>query len=194
MKDKLLMIVFVLVLGSILTASLLAVNNYTEPIIQVNREKTVKSSLLEALDIPFTDENLNKVFSENVREETKGDTTIYYVKTGDIAFKINGSGVWGPIEGVLSLKKDHKPINNLVIIHQEETPGLGGRISDKDFLNRFKGKVIYPKLEIVSAGKAIKDNQVDGITGATLSSKALGALLNSEIKKYTPILSEGTGQ
>ncbi len=194
MKDKLLMIVFVLVLGSILTASLLAVNDYTEPIIQMNNLRTVKSSILSAFDIPFNEENLNDIFSKNVKEESKGAAAVYYSKTGDVAFEISGSGLWGPIEGVLSLKRNLKTIKNLIIIRQEETPGLGGRISEKEFLNRFRGKVIYPKLEIVKPGKAHNDNQIDGITGATLSGKALEALLNSEIKKYISVLSEDTGQ
>jgi Na+-transporting NADH:ubiquinone oxidoreductase subunit C len=192
MKNKLLMIIFVLVLGSVLTAALVAVNNVTTPIIETNNELTIKMSVLDVLGIPYDAENLDTVFSENVEKVVRDSKTIYISKKGDFAFEISGSGLWGPIEGVMGLNKDRKTIKKIIIIRQEETPGLGGRIGEEEFLKRFKNKSVVPKLEIVTPGKASKDNQVDGITGATMSGKALEALLNTEIKTYLTLLSEDT--
>ncbi len=190
MKERVWMILFVLVLGSFLTAALLAVTNYTDPIIEKNNELMVKKSILLALGIPYSEETVESVFSMNIDKVPKGVATFYFSKSGEVAFEVSGSGLWGPVDGVIALMPDHRSIKGLTIIRQEETPGLGGRIAEDEFLNRFKNKVVVPKLEIVAEGKATKENQVDGITGATMSGKALESLLNSEMGKYLPLLSQ----
>jgi len=194
MKDKLLMIVFVLVLGSVLTAALVVVNNVTTPIIDTYNVQKIKMSVLDVLGIRYDEENLESVFSENVDEESQGAETLYVSKNGDIAFEISGAGLWGPIEGVMGLKNDRKTIKRIVIVRQEETPGLGGRIGEDEFLNRFLDKTVVPSLEIVAPGKAQSNNQVDGITGATMSVKALEILLNTEVQRYLTLLSEEDAQ
>ena len=89
---------------------------------------------------------------------------------------------------MIAIKPDLKTIKGITIIHQAETPGLGGRIAEPEFLDRFKGKDVFPSLMIERPGKANKNNEVDGITGATLSGKAFERILNREIKKYVPAL------
>ena len=61
---------------------------------------------------------------------------------------------------------------------------MGGRIAEAEFLDKFKDKEVFPKLIIQSPGKAETVNDIDGITGATLSCKAFEEILNSEIEKY----------
>lgn len=194
MKDKILMVVFVIVVGSVLTAGLIVVSAVTNPVIEANNLKVMKMSVLSVLDIPYSESDLETVFSENVRAETKDGRTVYVSKSGDVAFSITGSGLWGPVEGVMGLKSDLETVKRIRINHQEETPGLGSRIADDDFLSRFNDKSIVPSLEVVAAGKAGADNQIDGITGATLSGKALEAILNNEIKRYQPLLAEVSGK
>ncbi len=194
MKDKLLMIIFVLVLGSVLTAALIVVNNVTTPIIDAYNVQRIKMSVLDVLGIPYNEENLESVFYENVDEASKGAEILYISNNGDIAFEISGAGLWGPIEGVMGLNNDRKTIKRIVIVRQEETPGLGGRIGEDEFLNRFLDKAVVPSLEIVAPGKAQNNNQVDGITGATMSVKAFEILLNTEVQRYLTLLSEEDGQ
>jgi Na+-transporting NADH:ubiquinone oxidoreductase subunit C len=98
--------------------------------------------------------------------------------------------LWGPIHGIVALLADLKTIKGITIIHQEETPGLGGRIAETDFLDKFKAKKVFPRLIIQPPGKAVAENEVDGITGATLSCKAFEAILNSEIEKYVSVIRE----
>ncbi|MEE8591605.1 MAG: hypothetical protein V3T35_09810 [Spirochaetia bacterium] len=86
MKDKILMIVFVLVLGSILTAALMAVNFYTIPIIEKNEGIATKSSILKALNISFNQDNVEEIFAENVEEKQQEGTTYYVAKDSNIAF------------------------------------------------------------------------------------------------------------
>jgi Na+-transporting NADH:ubiquinone oxidoreductase subunit C len=191
MKEKLKMILFVLILGSVLSTALVSVDAYTAPLIEKNKVRKLRISILKALDITYSKDKVDEVFSENVTKKNRGDNKFYVAEaSGDIAFEILGSGLWGPIHGIIALRSDLKTIKGITIIRQEETPGLGGRIAEADFLNKFEAKTILPRLIIQSPGKASGNNEIDGITGATLSCKAFEEILNREIEKYVSIIKE----
>ena len=191
MKDKILMVIFILVLGSILTTALLAVNSYTTPIIEKNNEISIKKSVLKALEITFSEDDAEDVFSGNIEITRKGEKDFYVSKEGNIAFEYTGSGLWGPIDGIIGIKPDYKTIKAVTIIHQEETPGLGGRISEQQFLDSFKDKTLVPDLLITAPGKASSSNEVDGITGATMSCKAFEAIINAQYQEYISLIKAG---
>jgi Na+-transporting NADH:ubiquinone oxidoreductase subunit C len=191
MKDKILMIVFVLVLGSILTTALVAINGYTTPIIEKNEEITLKTSVLTALDISYEEENIEDIertFVQKVERREKQGVTYYVSAEGDYAFPFEGSGLWGPIRGILALGPDLETITSITIIHQEETPGLGSRIADAEYLEKLEGKEFTPRLELTGEGKAEGVNEVDGITGATLSCEAFIKILNNEYESYSSLV------
>lgn len=183
MKEKIMMIVFVLVLGTLLTSALLAVNYYTAPRIERNRMIKVKSSILKAFNIRYSRDEVETIFSENIKVIEKEGKKFYISKDGVIAFNISGSGLWGPIKGIFALEEDLRTVAGLTLVQQEETPGLGGRIGEKEFLERFKGKTFVPEIKIVAPGKAKKENEVDGITAATMTCEAFQVLINNEVKK-----------
>ena len=195
MNSKLSMILFVLILGSVLTTALVAVDQLTKDTIARNKAVKLKKGILSSLNIEYDEDDIDEKFSANIEViETKGSESakFYQSKTsGDIAFEISGTGVQGPIHATIALSPDLEQVRGLSIVGQEETPGLGGRIVETDFLNRFKDKKVTSGLAILSPGKAAADNEVDGITGATLTCNALEELLNSEIKRYVVMFREG---
>jgi Na+-transporting NADH:ubiquinone oxidoreductase subunit C len=188
MKDKLLMILFVLVLGSILTTTLVGVNNFTTPIIQKNEEIKLKSNVLNALDIEYDVESVEQTFLNNVKTVEKNDTTYFISANGDYALPYEGSGLWGPITGILAMGPDLISIAGITIMHQEETPGLGSRIAEVPYLEAFVGKRFSPALELVQPGKGGGNTQIDSISGATMSSKAFVLILNAEQERYRELL------
>lgn len=175
------MILFVVILGMLLSAVIFAVNSLTAPRIAKNDELTIKRSILEAHAISYQESDLETSFDQNIDVVKKGIKTFYVSKNGDIAFEFNGSGLWGPIHGVISLAGDLRTIRRILIIHQEETAGLGGRLAERKYLSNFGGKKFMPTIEIVNRRRAEKDNEVDGITGATLTSKAFERLINAQV-------------
>lgn len=184
MKDKLFMIAFVLVLGSVWTTALVGVDRWTSPIIEKHTRAKLRSSILTALGIPFESNRSEQVFDANVEISEKDGLKIYRSKQGAVAFNISGSGVQGSISGVMALEDDLKTIKGITIVAQEETPGLGDRVFEEETLSRFAGKVVLPELLVMSPGKASRDNEVDGVTSATLTCQAFQKILNSEVKKY----------
>lgn len=188
MKEKILMILFVIVLGSLLTGTLVLVDSYTAPIIEKNEIVKLRTSVLGAMGIPYKELDVNEVFQKNIEVLEKGDEKVYVSKQGDVAFEFLGSGLWGPIQGILAVLSDLETIKGITIVHQEETPGLGGRIAEKEFLDKFKNKKVMPVIKILTPGKAKEDNEVDGITGATMSASAFEKILNSQSKKYLSLI------
>lgn len=181
MKSALKILAFCLIMGTVSSALIVGINAWTSVRIAKYEELKLKSSVLDVLEIPYIESNIIDIFNANVNVTEKGKKPIYKGKDGAIAFEFKGSGVWGEIYGIISLNPDLYTIRNIKIIHQEETPGLGSRIADKEYLKWFKNKTIYPKLVFLPAGMAKEDNEVDIITGATYSSKALERILNKAI-------------
>ena len=184
MRDSLRMIAFVVILGMLLSAIIFVVNARTAPRIARNEELTIKRTVLDAHLITYRESDVEDVFNQNISVVKKGGKTFYVLKNGDIAFEFNGSGLWGPIHGVISLGPDLRTIRRIVIIHQEETAGLGGRLAERSYLANFDSKQFVPTIEIVNRRKAEKVNEVDGISGATMTSKAFEKIMNEQVGEY----------
>lgn len=192
MKEKIMMILTILVLSSVLTTILLAVDFYTEPLIDRNIQIKKKKSILEAFNIPFDIKSLEEVYSANITEETKKinneNKQIYMTGNGEVAFEFAGPGLWGPIEGVIALEPDLNTIKGITIIKQEETPGLGGRITEPAYLDSYVSKQIINGIKPVPPGTSSSVDEVDTITGATLTCNAFAELLNEDAKSYLEVL------
>jgi len=193
MKEKIAMIVFVLVLGTVLTAALVSVEAFTAPYVAQNKLHKLRVGILKAFAIEFTAETVDDVYAKSIVEKTVGDKTFFFTPGGEVAYEFSGSGLWGPIRGAVALERDIQTIKGLIILHQEETPGLGSRITEAGFLDQFKKKKFAPEMKVQSPGKASGDSEVEGFTGATLSCKAFERILNSESTKYIKAIKESAG-
>lgn len=104
---------------------------------------------------------------------------------------VYGMGLWGPIWGYIAVNEDGKTVYGAYFNHEGETVGLGSEIKDsKAWQDLFKGKTIYgadgkPVL-CVKKTSEIKDRscEVDGVTGATLTSVGVSNMLQEGFAKY----------
>ena len=200
MKAKLLMIVFVLVLGSILTASLIAVDHYTTPVIARNEEARVSTSILQALGIRYGEGSkaegstvggsMEEVFAAQVEPLEAAGRIYYRADDGSIAFAFEGAGLWGPITGIIAVHGDLDALKGVTIIRQEETPGLGGRIAEDGFLDQFRDRKFRPEIRAVAPGKSLGETDIDAIAGATLTSNAFVDIINTELREFLPLIGE----
>ena len=103
-----------------------------------------------------------------------------------------GAGLWGPIWGYIALNADGKTITGAVFDHKGETPGLGSKIAEPAFyIDRFKGKSLGSGETIFSIEKGKHEDNphcVDAISGATITSRALGKGINLWTKYCMPYL------
>lgn len=99
-----------------------------------------------------------------IKDKNNADRVIFEVKTDGYAKD--------GIDILVGLDKDGK-VKGVSIVTLGETPGLGTKVSDKNFLKKFKNK------------KSTKDiNEVDGISGATYSSKGIKNAIKEAITQF----------
>ncbi len=199
MKDNTRTLVFVGVLGLICALVLAGVSQFTAPFRQANEKAEEVRNYLSALGVPGWEEvssqELLDVFERNVRVEQQGEQTVYqYVPASDsqgeplaVAIPFAGTGLWGPIRGVLALEPDFATIRGIRFFDQQETPGLGGEIGAEWFQKQFVGKRIVsaggdPGFKINKPGALEDANSVDGITGATMTSDRVEVILDNLAK------------
>ncbi len=123
------------------------------------------------------------------------------------AIPISGKGLWSTLYGYIALESDGMTVKGITFYKHGETPGLGGEVEKEWFTSNFVGKRIVDdngKLVSIQIIKGEVDesssdayHQVDGISGATMTSKGLNAFLRSDLEKYEPffqrIRKEGSG-
>lgn len=116
------------------------------------------------------------------------------------AFLAEGNGYQGKIKLLCVVDKKLEKIIGIEIIESRETPGLGARISEEDFKSQFKG--LHPGFPITLTKRAkaslanitttqaspLRKNEVQGITGATISSGAVVNILNKALSQIREAL------
>ena len=106
--------------------------------------------------------------------------------TNGIAIRLDGKGLWGPIWGYAVLTEDGTTVKGVAFDHKSETPGLGAKITEEDFMKSFEGKRLYDKngnfvsVRVLKAGKEpeiAEENRVDAISGATITSRGVDEMM-----------------
>lgn len=128
--------------------------------------------------------------------ESGADRDVYRHRDGDTTrygFPFSGMGFWDRIEGFVTLSEDLQTILRLRFFDHQETPGLGGRIEEPEFLDQFEGLEIdwdaEPSRRVI-IGRGLdreQPNQVDAITGATGTSEAVIEFFNAELERIRAI-------
>ena len=109
---------------------------------------------------------------------------VYIFKNGVTVVPCYGAGLWGPIWGYVGFEGDLKTIKAVRFGHKGETPGLGAKIADEPwFAESFVGKTVGEGeilFEVAKpANRQVDENShIDAISGATITSQALGVTLN----------------
>ncbi len=110
------------------------------------------------------------------------------------AFLASGPGFQGIITMMVGLNVDMKHLTGLKVLEQVETPGLGDKIREKWFEDQFKELSIEPKIEYIKNRKPEKPNQIQAITGATITTKAVANIINKRVRIVIDIIKETESQ
>lgn len=141
-----------------------------------------------------------KAFNVNLKIELKKEIKnrslpIYICTLDDGSNKyiipVRGKGLWGPIWGYVALNEDYNTVFGATFAHKGETPGLGSEIDTKEFQAQFKEKKIFDASNNFASIIVIKGvsnpnalNEIDAISGGTITSKALEAMLSDCLAPY----------
>ena len=206
MKQYTKMLTFVFIMGFLTSLVFVGMDALTAERIEANKDAAIYSAVLSHNEISFNSGNLADVFNENSTVEEviyEGQTLSFYINeaNGNVSFMYGVfalGGLWGPLRGVITLESDFQTIVNVTVLEEQETPGLGGKVKNRDFLDQFIGLVLIPELdrpvEVNKDAAANEANEVDEISGATGTSTAFERLLNDSYQIYRDLWLNRGGQ
>ena len=166
-----------------------------KPMQDANVALDVKKQILYSLNIRDLDgAEAEAKYAEVVKEEKEFDgQKIYECQIDGQNIRVaslKGMGLWGGISGYVAIDKEGK-VFGAYFNHESETAGLGAEIKDSQaWQEKFIGKKIFnDNGEVVlSVVKKVDDptTQVDCVTGATLTSNGVDAMLKDGLKNVKP--------
>lgn len=162
-------------------------NQVTSVVIDANG-RVVEGKNAEDIDMEKEEkkpeaDRLYPVFAYTSKESNEK----YYILT------IRGNGLWDKIWGWIAVKNDSdRTVAGASFGHKSETPGLGAEIADNSgWKAKFAGKKLYEngsyKSVVVKKGGATQANldyEVDGISGATVTSDGVTEMLQRGLQVY----------
>ena len=109
-----------------------------------------------------------------------------------VVLPISGKGLWSTLFGYFAIdSRNYSTVRGITFYKHKETPGLGGEVSKKWFQSNFIGKEIYENnnlnsVKVAKAGYADENSlyEVDGISGATITSNGVTTFLLRDLKRY----------
>lgn len=176
---KLALVLFIIT--ALTTLALASVNAMTAPIIAANTEKKVVEAQQIVLDADeFRDSNVKDFSPSAEGVEVTGVKLGYSGEefAGYVVTSVCGEGYGGDIEVMVGIDTDKK-VTKIEIMSLSETPGLGANAQKDTFKAQYGGK---------SSGIAVKKgggasgNEIDAISGATITSKAVTKAVNAALE------------
>ena len=204
--------VYMTVVVIIVAVLLAVVSQALAPKQQANILLDKQKQILGALKVDYTNADPAEVYYTLVQDTlTYGGASEHsepvevYVANLNGAVKyilpLSGKGLWGGIGGYLALDEDKNTIYGVNFNHESETPGLGAKIVEPEFRSQFEGKHIrnaegaVVSVAVLKAGKhADGQEQVDAISGATITSSGVSTMLHEElVNNYQEFLAGEAG-
>lgn len=184
---------FTVVLCCVCSGLLTFANTRWHKLIAANEDFARIRAVVDALGVTTkasTRSGIVDAYRKNVAVKPRGEMEVYEArqegKLLGYALELVGRGKYGPIKGILAIGPKTERIKSLRIYEQNETPGLGGRISSPEWLAKFAGLPLVTDgaSGIIISSKVKGPNVVDAITGASKTTYSLGKLMNTLIARF----------
>jgi len=172
--------------GLISGIAIIGIYEATLPTITINKARELREAVFKV--IPGVTQMQKLVYRNGeliASTETKKDEQPVYGGYDDegsfigYAIPAAGPGFQDTIGLLYGYQPDRQLVTGMEVLESRETPGLGDKIyKDADFVASFKELMIEPEIVAVKKGKKSRPNEIDAITGATISSKAVVRIIN----------------
>lgn len=156
-------------------------NDYIQDYVMLDSRGEIIKSVKEDFNYK-PEEGEYPMYIANVNGETK------YI------LPMHGAGLWGAIWGYLALDADKNSVNGVFYSHASETPGLGAEIVTPKFRDQYIGKKVmrngeFASIAVEKPGIVVQNqDQVDAISGGTITSKGVESMMKNSIEPYAPFL------
>lgn len=139
-------------------------------------------------------ENEQKTMSELIKAESfekkSLDEVEYHIaKNGDetvgFIFVTSAKGYGGDVSVMTAVNTDGSIKAVAVLDASNETPGLGQNVTKEKFYSQYEEKTADVK--VVKNGAVSENNEINAVTGATISSKAVTSAVNMALENYKAV-------
>ncbi len=138
--------------------------------LQLEAENSAKTEVLPMAE-DFSEAKAGLTSAAYIGKDTSGNIVGY-------CFKAEPSGFGGPVSMMVGIDTELN-VTGVKIINMAETPGLGAKASEDSWLSQFTGK--NDTISVVKTGNA-KGNEINAISGATITSKAVTQGVNDSLE------------
>ena len=200
------MVIVMGLVGLISSVILVSTFRITAPYIEANRAAALEQAIFDVLS-GATSRSVFEVADNGtvtgVEKASPGARPLYagYDSTGalvGIAFEGSGQGFQDVLKILIGYQPDCKCVVGMKVLESKETPGLGDKIEKDpafradlarlDVRLREGGDGLAHPVELVKKGQKSGDWQVEGITGATISSRAVVRIIDANAGDLIPII------
>lgn len=180
--------------------------------IKENRAEALERAVFNVLPGAQTKQTF-KLTTDNTFEpftgEARGEKLVYAGYNAQnqlvgIALEAQGQGFQDAIRIIYGYSQEKQAVVGFQVLETKETPGLGDKIEkDPAFLSNFEAldvslaennSALKNPVEFVKKGNKEQPWQVEGITGATVSSKAIAKILDQSTGEWVPLLMNNLNQ
>jgi len=171
----------------------------TQPMIQHNRAEALKAAIYKVvpgtkkIDVFAVEGDKLVPFDGPPGAPTQKE--LVYLGVDDsgkplgYAVPAEGPGFQDTVKLIYGYDPARRAVIGLEVLESRETPGLGDKISfDPQFKANFQELKVDPDIELVKRGEKTAPNQVDAITGATISSRAVVTIIKKSNHEWLPRL------
>ena len=186
----------------IIVAFLLAfISSVLKPKQDANVERDKKNQILTSLNIVgLKGEAIDQQYAQTITDvQTEAGGQVYVAQVDGqtkYVLPVKGRGLWGGLWGYISIDEDKQHVFGTYFDHESETAGLGARIKERWFQEQFNGKPIFTDntqqvaLTVVKKGASKAETEIDGVTGATLTSNGVAGMVTDGLQAYIDFLNK----
>lgn len=184
MKETIKLTVRLFIITAFAGLVLAIANSFTYPVIKAREERQYQEALLEVFSEAKSFETLDEASTKSIKEKITNIEVVEVAKEGDkvlgYVFKTLGkNGYGGDISILMAVKKEDSKIVGFKVLKHSETPGLGSRVATPEYAQSVVGN--SAKEHLVRNLNPSADNDIQAITGTTISVKAVLSGLNAGV-------------
>ena len=177
----------------------------TFPIIELNKQRALEKAIFTVLPAATSHSNflLQGGSLDALPEEAFGQANVFAGYNNDrelvgLAMEASARGYQDVVKVLYAYSPESQCIVGITVLESSETPGIGDKVeTDPQFLKNFEcldsrldeaDSALANAIITVKNGKKTQPWQIDGISGATITSAAIGKALNRGANSMLPTL------
>ena len=193
------------VAGALAGLLIVLVNQHTKPIIDIYKAEQLQKAVYEVLPgveryntYYLVDNALSFALPEGAKESEYKRIYVGYDTSSQIkgvAISRGESGFQDVVQIIFGFDPATGNLLGMKVLDSKETPGLGDKIfKDQAFVDQFFAGPATPLVGVKAGAGKGKPNEIDTITGATISSKVVIDIINHGLEEWQPVIDKGIPQ